>query len=105
MTPKKSIEAECRYCKNGQRFDCESAACKLNDKTLSALRRIKAHCIDCLGSRFEVVSCPGGVLNPEPHKCPLWDYRLGTNPKRRGMGNIQNLTGAKTEKEPTQELF
>lgn len=92
MTPKKSIEAQCRYCKSGQRFICDSEFCKLNDRRLSPLRRIKAHCLDCAGSRAEVLSCSGQVLNPEPHRCSLWDYRLGTNPALKGKGgNISNL--------------
>jgi len=92
MTPKKAIETECRYCKNGLRFDCESSTCKLNDRQLSPLRRIKAHCLDCVGSRAEVVSCQGNILNPSPHKCTLWNYRLGTNPALKGKGgNIANL--------------
>lgn len=92
MTPKKSIEAECRFCKSGQRFDCESSTCKLNDSRLSSLKRIKAHCLDCNGGRAEVVTCRGDVLNPSPHKCSLWEYRLGKNPALKGKGgNISNL--------------
>lgn len=93
MTPKKAVEVECRYCKNGQRFNCESTVCKLNDNSLSTLKRIKAHCLDCTGSRADVVSCSGDILNPSPpHKCTLWEYRLGTNPALKGKGgNISNL--------------
>lgn len=92
MTPKKAIEAECRSCKNGQRFDCESSTCKLDDRRLPTLKRIKAHCLDCVGGRAEVLSCMGNILNPTPHKCALWAYRLGTNPALKGKGgNISNL--------------
>ena len=92
MTPKKSIEVQCRYCKSGQRFDCESTSCRLNDRGLTSLKRIRAHCLDCVGSSPQVAGCRGEVLNPAPHKCSLWDYRLGTNPALKGKGgNIANL--------------
>jgi len=92
MTPRKAIEVQCRYCKSGQRFDCESTSCNLNDRRLSPLKRIRGHCHDCVGSRAEVVSCQGNILNPSPHKCSLWDYRLGTNPALRGRkGNVDHL--------------
>jgi len=91
MTPKKSIKIQCRYCKNGQQFDCGSIFCKLNDRDLSSLKKIRVHCLDCVGSSPQVKECMGEVLAPAPHKCSLWDYRFGTNPKRRGMGKIDNL--------------
>lgn len=93
MTPKTAIEAECRHCKNGQRFHCKSDACALNNRGFSPLRRIKSHCLDCAGSRAEVVSCKGDALTSGAHKCPLWSYRLGTNPALKGKGNIENLRG------------
>lgn len=99
MTPKKAIEVECRYCKNGQRFNCESTVCKLNDNSRSTLKRIKAHCLDCTGSRADVVSCSGDILNPSPHRCTLWEYRLGTNPKRRGIGGKADNQGIKKIRE------
>lgn len=108
MTPKKAIEAECRFCKNGQRLVCESNACKLDDKRLSPLKRIKAHCLDCvgMGSRAEVVSCRGDVLNPKPHKCTLWEYRLGTNPALKGKGgNISNLRLFERKVAPSDSNF
>lgn len=86
MTPRKAMETECRFCKNGQRFDCESNACELNNLALSSLRRIRAHCLTCIGSSPQVAGCRGDILYPSPHKCSLWEYRLGTNPKRRGIG-------------------
>lgn len=56
------------------------------------MKRIKAHCLDCVGSRAEVLSCQGDILNPKPHKCTLWAYRLGKNPALKGKGgNISNL--------------
>ena len=52
---------------------------------LTPLKAIRRKCLDCsVGSRAEVRECviPG---------CPLYLYRLGKNPARKGMGSIQNL--------------
>jgi hypothetical protein len=49
-------------------------------KSLSPLKAIKAHCLDCSGgSRKEVQGC-------EIADCPLYPYRLGKNPRRREFG-------------------
>ena len=61
---------------------------------LTPLKAIRAKCLDCSGrSRAEVRECviPG---------CPLYLYRLGKNPARKGMGSIQNLQDS--QKLPTQ---
>ena len=48
---------------------------------LTPLRAIRAKCIDCSGgNRAEVRECP--VV-----KCPLYKFRNGTNPNRKGIGN------------------
>ena len=49
-------------------------------KELTPLKAIRAKCLDCsAGQPKEVRLCviPG---------CPLYQYRFGKNPKRRGMG-------------------
>jgi len=49
-------------------------------KSLSPLKAIKAHCLDCCGgSRREVKAC-------EIADCPLHPFRLGKNPHRKGIG-------------------
>ncbi|GAN34908.1 pseudouridylate synthases 23S rRNA-specific [Candidatus Brocadia sinica JPN1] len=65
---------------------CESEICKLKDKSLSFLKRIKAHCLDCVGTRQEVKSCTGKLLF-EDRLCYLHPYRFGHNPRQRGIGN------------------
>jgi hypothetical protein len=57
----------------------------------SKMRAIHKHCLDCEG-RWEdwVRDC----LDPE---CPLYPYRLGTNPARKGLGPIKK--GAKSRAE------
>ena len=53
----------------------------MTQKSLTPLRAIRAKCLDCSGwSTYEVKSCP--MVN-----CPLYGYRDGHNPKRKGIGN------------------
>ena len=61
---------------------------------LTPLKAIRMKCLDCSGeSRAEVWKC----TIPD---CPLYLYRLGKNPARKGMGSIQNLRDS--QKLPTQ---
>jgi len=89
MTPKEAILIECRWCMNTKTFKgCSSQVCKLNDPTLSSLKKIKAHCIACVPEQSlrGVRDCEGHVTNPYWHKCSLHPYRLGHNPRRKGIG-------------------
>lgn len=87
MTPTKAIKLECRWCKSSVKsFTCDSWICKLIDKSLTPLKRIKSHCLDCLESKQEVKNCTGGLLF-EDRLCYLHPYRLGHNPKQKGIGN------------------
>jgi hypothetical protein len=89
MTPLRAIKQECYSCKNGHQFICKSDMCQLNNKKLTNLKKIKAHCKTCVPSQNieGVRKCSGKVMNPEPHDCYLFQYRLGRNPKRAGIGN------------------
>ena len=89
MTPSKAIKLECKLCKNLHQFECGSDLCRLANISHSFLKSIKAHCLSCVAekSRQGIKECTGEILNPYPHKCPLHDYRLGHNPKRKGIGN------------------
>ena len=50
---------------------------------LTTLKAIRAKCLDCCcGSFNEVKACPCDGVNGE--LCPLYQYRLGRNPNRRG---------------------
>ena len=52
---------------------------------LTPLRAIRKHCLECSGGSVrEVKLC----VIP---RCPLFIYRLGRNPSRKGMGKIENL--------------
>ncbi len=96
MAPAKSIRLECRWCSNCKPVDCISKVCRLKDVSLSPLKRIRAHCLDCVETRQEVKECTGKLLF-EDRLCYLHSYRFGTNPKRAGIGrkggnpNIRNI--------------
>ena len=47
-------------------------------KPLSPLKAIKKNCIECMGGN------PREVPNCEIKECPLYLYRMGHNPNRRG---------------------
>ena len=49
----------------------------------SPLRAIRAKCADCMcGQLAEVRLCPS-------ENCPLWPYRMGHNPNRKGIGGFK----------------
>jgi len=49
-------------------------------KKVTPLKAIRAKCLECsAGQPKEVRECV--ILN-----CPLFSYRFGTNPKRKGIG-------------------
>lgn len=87
LQPKQAILIQCRYCLNTQVFNgCDSTVCNLNSRTLSNLKKIKAHCLDCIGatSAQTVRKCGGNLLNGKT--CSLHPFRLGHNPRREGIG-------------------
>ena len=89
ITPSKAIKLECKWCMGGTRgMNCDSEICKLNNKSLLPLKRIKSHCLDCVETRQEVKDCTGKLLS-ENRLCYLHPYRMGTNPKRKGIGNLK----------------
>jgi hypothetical protein len=68
-------------------------------KRLSPLRAIRKFCLECAGSSPEVDLC---TANPEDIEragtagdeieyagCPLYDYRKGHNPRRKGLGRAK----------------
>jgi len=50
-------------------------------KNLSPLKSIRKHCLECTcGSMNEVKKC---IITD----CPLFPFRFGKNPNRKGIGN------------------
>lgn len=47
---------------------------------MTPLKAIRAKCLDCCGTSYEVKMCTATG-------CPLYVYRDGHNPKRKGAGN------------------
>jgi len=56
---------------------------------MTALQAIRAKCIDCMcGNMAEVTRCPST-------DCPLYPYRDGHNPARKGIGGKGNYDALK----------
>ena len=66
-------------------------------KMLTPIKAIRAKCLDCTcGSPQEVRLCP----TPD---CPLYPYRMGHNPNRKGKGGKFPSQQSKTDKEEAAE--
>lgn len=50
-------------------------------KRLTPIKAIRAKCLDCSGFQ------PSEVRRCEIEDCPLFPYRFGKNPNRKGIGN------------------
>ena len=51
----------------------------MNNKKLTPLKSIRANCIECSNRQHkEVREC-------EITDCPLYEFRFGTNPNRKGL--------------------
>ena len=77
LTPGQSIKRYCYWCCNEQRpvkSHCDAVECVLYEKRgRTALKRIRARCIDCSGYlKGEVKTC-------RFKECVLWNYRMGRN--------------------------
>lgn len=47
---------------------------------MTPLKAIRMKCLDCCGNSYEVKMCTAT-------NCPLYVYRDGHNPNRKGIGN------------------
>ena len=70
-----ATKEECRWFYGSRWKSCQSMICKLNDKTIPVRRRIRAHCIDCVGTSNEVKKCTGKLLF-EKRLCFLHPFRF-----------------------------
>lgn len=57
-------------------------------KKLTPLRAIRAKCLSCSETAREVREC-------DIQDCSLYHYRLGKNPKRKGIGNLKAVFSQK----------
>ncbi len=76
MTPSQAIRTECRRCRGGQLFRCESKSCSLN-RPGRPRPKIKAHCRECNGDDHPE-DCTGRLLDGTT--CNLYESRVGKNP-------------------------
>ncbi len=93
MSPQGAIRKKCLSCCCSQSIEvrlCSIGNCPLFDfrfgrnegSSTTSLKAIKNHCLDCGEPTTQAVSkcdCK--------KECVLWPYRLGHNPKRKGLGN------------------
>jgi len=80
-----------RYGKRNTNKEIEIIVCgeKRKLKNYTRLKAIRQKCLDCsAGDKVEIKNCICYEGNPEEvEPCPLWIYRMGKNPHRRGIGN------------------
>jgi hypothetical protein len=91
QTPVKAIRQVCLDCTGSPSGVKECQGNKLSDgrcpfyvyrmgKGRPSVRLIRKHCLRCMGGSPKLVrECPSTTT------CPLYGYRLGTNPKRVGV--------------------
>ncbi len=62
-------------------------------KPTTPLRAIRLKCLDCCcENSAEVKRC-------HIEDCALWPYRMGRNPHRAGMGNVENILNSRAHSE------
>ena len=81
-----AVKEECRLCYGSRWKSCQNMICKLNDKTIPVRRRIRSHCIDCVGTFKEVEKCTGKLLF-EKRLCFLHSFRF--RKEKDGTGEKQ----------------
>jgi hypothetical protein len=70
--------------------------CENKIKHLTPIRSIRAKCLDCSnGQHGEIKDCP-------MFDCPLYNFRLGKNPNRKGKGGFCK---DKVEPEKSEEVY
>ena len=72
-------------------------------RQFTPLQAMKHHCLDCMGGHEEAWSDIKGKRIPpfrpteEVRACPskscyLYPFRMGRNPRRKGLGRVENLS-------------
>jgi hypothetical protein len=65
---------------------------------LTPVKAMRAKCLDCMGGQ------PSGVRKCEFNECPLFNYRMGKNPNRKGIGGRQKEKVRKHQLECAETL-
>jgi hypothetical protein len=55
-------------------------------KNLTPIKAIRVKCLDCASSQKMVREC-------QEFDCPLFNYRMGHNPMRKGIGGNPEIGG------------
>ena len=98
-SPMEAIRARCLECvgyHSAEVLNCKDHDCALYPLRLgsipidrpSRLKAIRKHCLECMNGSAEAVrDCTSGpgLAKGEPG-CPVFQFRLGKNPKRKGVG-------------------
>jgi len=94
MTPGKAVRLYCLECREtfADVRDCECSAkspfpCPFHGNRMRtgrvSVKTIRKFCLWCMGNSSTLVG------DCKSEKCPLWEYRMGKNPKRTGKGGCQ----------------
>lgn len=68
------------------------------EKRLTPVKAIRAKCLDCSNqSAYEVTNCP-------IYHCPLYEYRFGHNPARKGLGGYFGRNNIEDEEILTEDI-
>lgn len=90
MGPLKAIRLHCSECYSGLAKECsgrllDDTICLLHPYRMGKgrvrLKVIKAYCLKCTNGKLD--DCIGD--------CTLQDFKYGTNPNRKGIGNVFNF--------------
>ena len=64
------------------------------DKILTPVAAIRAQCLVCAKGKARV------IRKCEKQECPLFPYRVGRNPARKGIGGPRRISIPETEQKP-----
>ncbi|MFH0806040.1 MAG: hypothetical protein V1901_04145 [Patescibacteria group bacterium] len=62
------------------------------------IKSIRLKCLECAGRPKDVRLCTN-------NSCPVYQYRLGSNPNRAGIGGRKPKIGVSTPNNPTRVSF
>jgi hypothetical protein len=77
---------------DGKEIEIEVLGETIKLSKYSVLKAIYYRCYDCsAGDKKEIKNCPCYEGNKGYEPCPLWPFREGKNPYRKGIGKTENF--------------
>lgn len=67
-------------------------------KTQSPTKAIRKYCIECSGGSIQE------VRNCIIKNCELYQFRMGRNPNRKGIGKIDNISNSPTKSNENHDI-